>query len=120
MVTDRDAGRGAIGSRIALQAALERLAREPGRDYLVLSERGGVEVGIYRPVDEDSQSPHARDELYVIISGHGNFMLGPERLPFEPGDVFFVPAGEPHHFEEFSAGFVTWVIFFGGESGGDG
>jgi len=109
----------AANSRVALHAALERLAREPGKEYLVVLERAGVEVGIYRPVDQDSQSPHERDELYVIISGHGDFFLGPERLPFEPGDVLYVPAGESHHFENFSVGFATWVIFFeGGSDGG--
>ena len=39
------------------------------------------------------------------------------RVPFGPGDVLFVPAGTVHRFEDFSADFATWIVFYGPEGG---
>lgn len=33
------------------------------------------------------------------------------------GDAVFVPAGARHRFHSFSAGFATWVIFWGRKGG---
>jgi len=98
----------------------EGLARMPGPfgdHYDVLLRHGTLEVGLYAPKLTDPQTPHARDELYVVISGHGYFRNGRDRHPFAPGDVFFVPAQVEHRFEEFSEDLATWVIFFGPEGG---
>ncbi|WP_394771917.1 cupin domain-containing protein [Mucilaginibacter sp.] len=51
--------------------------------------------------------------MYVIISGEGNFLNNGESRTFGPGDVLFVPAGVEHRFQNFSADFATWVIFYG-------
>ncbi|WP_445680869.1 cupin domain-containing protein [Radicibacter daui] len=72
-----------------------------------------ISVELYAPVGFDGQSPHDRDELYIIASGTGIFSRGKERVPFGPGDLLYVPAYEPHRFEEFTEGFSTWVIFYG-------
>ena len=72
---------------------------------------------IYRPVGIDRQQPHAKDELYVVISGTGTFVHGDARSPFGPGDALFVRAGIVHRFEDFSADFATWVFFYGPEGG---
>ncbi len=48
-----------------------------------------------------------------MISGTGWFVAGNERMRFGPGDVFFMPAGAPHHFENFTDDFATWAIFAG-------
>src|SRR5438067_1650297 len=47
-------------------------------DYRWLIERDGFDVGIYRPDKVDTQTPHARDELYVVASGTGRFVVGAE------------------------------------------
>lgn len=51
-----------------------------------------TEVELYAPRGVDGQTPHRRDELYVVVSGTGEFVNGPEMHPFGPGDVLFVPA----------------------------
>lgn len=97
--------------------ALEQLSREGGADWRVLFEHGTAELGVYAPRGHDPQEPHDRDEIYVVISGTGTFLNGPERKRFKPGDLMFVPAGTVHRFEDFSGDFATWVIFYGPAGG---
>jgi mannose-6-phosphate isomerase-like protein (cupin superfamily) len=84
---------------------------------VTLLQRGTLSVELYAPQGEDRQTPHEQDELYVVISGHGEFLNGDERHPFEAGDLLFVPAGVEHRFLNFSDDFQTWVIFYGPPGG---
>ena len=97
-------------------AALEALG-STGAEFVTLFEQGTLEIEIYRPVGVDRQTPHAKDELYVVIAGTGSFVHGGERAPFGPGDVLFVRAGIVHRFEDFTPDFATWVFFYGPEGG---
>lgn len=72
---------------------------------------------IYKPDGVDRQQPHARDELYVVISGSGWFTNGGKRAEFSAGEVLFVGAGVEHRFEDFSPDFMTWVFFYGPTGG---
>jgi hypothetical protein len=85
--------------------------------FSVLFERGDVSIELYAPRGSDEQSPHTRDELYIIASGSGTFRRAGLVLEFNAGDLLFVPAHVDHRFERFSADFRTWVIFFGPEGG---
>lgn len=76
-----------------------------------------MSVEIYAPQGRDRQQPHAQDEIYVVIQGHGVFRHGDTTCAFGPGDWLFVPAGVEHRFLEFSADFQTWVIFYGPPGG---
>ena len=78
-----------------------------------LFERDDVSAVLSVPKDSDQQSPHSRDELYIVISGHGTFRRGSELVRFSPGDVLFVAANVAHKFESFSGDFRTWAVFFG-------
>lgn len=103
-----------------------------GRGTALLLAHGSMELRWFAPKREDAQTPHDRDELYIIASGSGVFTRGVESLPFDditlpiqgeervrfgPGDVLFVAAGTVHRFEEFSDDFATWVVFWGPEGG---
>lgn len=90
---------------------------DSGELFVELFKHGTLSVEVYRPIKKDLQKPHDRDEIYIIISGHGDFFSGQEVHRFIPGDFFFVPAGEPHHFDNFSEDFATWVIFYGPPGG---
>ena len=79
---------------------------------------GSMRVGLYAPHGEDRQTPHTQDELYLIARGEGEFVKNGERRRFRPQDVIFVEAGAAHRFENFSADFACWVIFWG-PSGGE-
>ncbi len=96
------------------------LAAMPGPDrdhYAILLEHGTLEVGLYAPRGQDPQTPHTRDELYVVMRGSGRFLNGDQRIEFGPGDVLFVPAGREHRFEQFSDDLALWVVFYGPEGG---
>lgn len=103
--------------QITVSEALEALREREGKIFAELFRHGSMSVEIYRPDGSDLQQPHARDEIYVIISGRGVFQNGSIQHPFGAGDVLFVPAGVEHRFLEFSADFKTWVIFYGPKGG---
>lgn len=103
-------------SRITVNEALARIPSRGVRHVRVLS-RGDLELQIYAPQDRDDQTPHDRDEMYVVSAGEGMFRNGPSIVPFGPGDVLLVPAGVEHRFESFSNDLAVWVIFFGPKGG---
>jgi mannose-6-phosphate isomerase-like protein (cupin superfamily) len=88
-----------------------------GKQYARLFVHGSATIEIYAPRGKDDQTPHERDELYVIASGSGTFVNGEQRMSFSKGDVLFAAAGEEHRFEDFSDDFYTWVIFYGPHGG---
>lgn len=97
---------------LTLFDSLARLTRDKS-EFARLLEKDGFDVGLYRPDGIDGQTPHARDEIYVIGAGSGEFVCEGERLPFSAGDAIHVPAGTEHRFEKFSTDFCAWVVFIG-------
>jgi len=85
--------------------------------FKVLFQHGTLEVEMYKPDKVDNQTPHTRDEVYIVASGAGTFINGSERHEFETGELLFVPAGVEHRFVDFTDDFSTWVIFYGPEGG---
>ena len=106
-----------MADRMTPSNALARLAAAGNAPFIELFRHGSLSVEIYKPDKVDRQSPHSRDELYVVVSGTGDFLCGDRRQPFQPGEVLFVPAGVPHRFEGFTDDFATWVFFYGPEGG---
>ncbi len=103
--------------RYTVENALRITAESERPIYGVLLEHGTLELGFYKPVGSDPQIPHDQDEMYIVQSGHGYFVHGDNREPFEPGEALFVPAGDTHRFEDFSDDFAAWVVFYGPEGG---
>ena len=100
--------------------ASDALARLPGPDgehFVELFKHGTLSVELYAPRRTDPQTPHPRDEVYVVVSGTGRFFRGDEEVVFERGDVLFVAAGVIHRFVDFSQDFVAWVFFYGPAGG---
>ena len=110
-----------------------RMPTDPGRATSLLMAHGTMELRWFSLTSDDPQTPHDRDELYVVVSGTGVFMraqeslplgddlslppMGEDRVAFGPGDVIFVPAGTEHRFESFSNDFACWIVFYGPEGG---
>jgi len=97
--------------RASLSEALARLPGADGERFATVIEHGTLTVEIYAPRGTDPQKPHTRDEVYVVMSGTGWFVNGPDRHRFAPGDVLFVPAGVEHRFEEFTDDLALWAMF---------
>jgi mannose-6-phosphate isomerase-like protein (cupin superfamily) len=75
-------------------------------------EKKGVKLVFFAPQGTDYQTFHEEDEFYFIARGKGKLLIAGEAFEFVSGDVFFVPARVPHHFEDFTADFATWAVFF--------
>ncbi len=94
-----------------------------GRRSAELFRHGSMHLRWYAPsasgLTHDPQTPHDQDEVYIVAAGTGTFLCGEERVAFGPGDALFVPAHVVHRFEDFSADFATWVVFYG-PTGGEG
>ena len=107
-----------MSAALAPADALAALAASTdGKPFLRLFAHGSLEVEVYKPVGRDLQTPHMRDEAYVVIAGHGTFSCNGEHTPFGPGALLFVPAGVEHRFEDFTDDFSTWVLFYGPHGG---
>jgi len=103
--------------RIGLDEAESLLPTPEGKRSATVFEHGSLQVKLYAPRDADKQSPHTRDEIYVIARGEGWFVNGGKRHRFSPHDVLFAKAGVVHRFEDFSDDFAVWVFFYGPEGG---
>jgi mannose-6-phosphate isomerase-like protein (cupin superfamily) len=106
-----------MSDRYTIEKALQLVAESAEHAYGVLLSHGTLELGYYKPDTVDPQQPHTQDEIYIVQSGRGYFVLGEERQPFEQGEALFVPAGVVHRFEDFSDDFAAYVIFYGPQGG---
>jgi mannose-6-phosphate isomerase-like protein (cupin superfamily) len=97
--------------------SMSRLPGPNGERWATVLEHGTLDLEIYAPRGADPQTPHTRDEIYVVVQGSGWFRNGAERHRFAPGDALFVPARVEHRFENFTDDLVVWVIFYGPEGG---
>jgi len=98
-------------------AAAALIPPERGQRSTRIFGHGTLELRWYAPRGQDTQTPHDRDEVYAVVSGHGTFLCNGVRAPFGPGDLLFAPAGAEHRFEAFSDDLAVWVIFYGPEGG---
>jgi mannose-6-phosphate isomerase-like protein (cupin superfamily) len=84
-----------------------------GKPYLEFVRSESLSVGLYvLPAGSvDGQQPHAQDEVYVVMSGSGQFTAGGETRPVNPGMTFFVPAGMRHWFHDIESELRLIVVF---------
>jgi mannose-6-phosphate isomerase-like protein (cupin superfamily) len=97
---------------LSLAAALV-LPLPEGRGSAQVFVDGDLEIRLYAPQGHDPQTPHDRDELYIVATGHGKFCVGERVDAFASGALLYVAAHEVHRFEDFSDDFAAWVVFYG-------
>jgi mannose-6-phosphate isomerase-like protein (cupin superfamily) len=105
--------------RVRFEDAAARLA-DHDASSLTVFRHGTLQVELSQPQARDAQTPHTRDEVYVVIRGTATFVHEGGREPCGPHDVLFAPAGLTHRFESVSEGFAVWVLFYGPEGGEEG
>lgn len=103
--------------RLSPREFLRKVPGKGGERFVAAFRHGTLEVELYAPRGNDPQQPHSRDEVYVVVSGRGEFVVGGDRHRFEEGDFLFVAAGIPHRFEKFSDDLAVWVLFYGPDGG---
>jgi len=105
---------------IRLAEAREHIPGSAGEHAVSFLRRGTVNamlaLGRYAPLPRPT-TPHAQDEIYVVIQGRGVFFHDGKREPFETGDLLFVAAGTEHRFEDFTDDLAVWVVFYGPDGG---
>jgi mannose-6-phosphate isomerase-like protein (cupin superfamily) len=93
-----------------IKRAKERLAEQGG--YEVVHATPGLEIGVYVLVapEPDRQSPHADDEVYIVLEGRGTLDVEGERIELQEGSAAFVPAGAEHRFIGYES--LTVLVIF--------
>lgn len=84
-------------------------------------ERRSAEVFVDRDLEirfaahpsDGPQTPHDRDEFYIVTSGAGHYRVEDRVTPVVPGDLLFAAAHTAHGFERISTDFSVWVVFYG-------
>ena len=104
-------------SHASVAEALLKGPPPPGNLAIPVFAHGSLVVELYAPNGRDPQTPHSRDEVYVVARGSAVLITGDERRPAGVGTFLFVRAGHPHHFEELSPDFAVWVFFYGPDGG---
>jgi mannose-6-phosphate isomerase-like protein (cupin superfamily) len=103
--------------KVTIAEAIAQLPGPPGPRSVAVLEHGSLLVKVYVPLGRDPQTPHTRDEIYVVAQGSGEFVSDQGRQNFGPQDLLFVPAGVEHRFENFTHDLIVWVMFYGPEGG---
>src|SRR4030095_104292 len=105
---------------IHLAEAQTSLPGPAGEHAVSVMQRGTlkamISLGRFAPLPKPT-TPHAPDELYVIIRGRGGVLPDGKRAPFEPVALLFVAAGTEHRFEDFTEDLAVWVVFYGPTGG---
>ncbi len=84
-----------------------------GRSYHEFLRRESMSAGIYQLAvsEPDRQQPHAEDEVYYVLAGHGAIEIDGVRTPVATGSVLFVPKAAQHRFVDFPDGLTLLVLF---------
>ncbi|HEX2591968.1 MAG TPA: cupin domain-containing protein [Rhizomicrobium sp.] len=102
-----------IGTPPPISVAAARLLDwKPGRSAEAFID-GDLEVRFTPKPTKGVQTPHLRDELYIIASGSGRYRVEDRVTEVGTGDLLFAAAGVEHGFEDFTDDFAIWVVFYG-------
>ena len=81
--------------------------------YLEFLRVPSLSAGLYRLAAgaRDPQLPHTEDEVYYIVSGRAEILVGEENREVEAGSLVFVAANVEHRFHSISED-LTVLVFF--------
>ena len=91
----------------------ELLAEHGDATYREVLRVPALSLGLFvaAPGHVDLQSPHAADEVYVVVAGRAALEVDGVRTPVEAGSVAYVPPGVPHRFVDVTEDLRVVVVF---------
>jgi mannose-6-phosphate isomerase-like protein (cupin superfamily) len=100
---------------------LETQRRGVDRRYLEFLRAPDLSGGLYvlEAGATDLQTPHAEDEVYVVMRGRCRFRAGEDEREVGPGSVLFVSARVEHRFVDIRERLEA-LVFFGPAEGSRG
>jgi mannose-6-phosphate isomerase-like protein (cupin superfamily) len=86
---------------------------ESGKPYHQFINEGTMSLGLYALAAgaDDTQSPHAEDEIYYVVSGRASIVVAGERRPVQPGSIVFVAKEVEHRFVDIEEDLSILVFF---------
>ena len=89
---------------------------QSGDSYLQFLNEASLSLGLYvLPAGStDTQSPHAEDEVYYVVSGRATVEVAGERRPVQPGSIIFVAKEVDHRFVDIEED-LSLLVFFAPE-----
>jgi mannose-6-phosphate isomerase-like protein (cupin superfamily) len=96
---------------ILLDAA-RHLPWKPGRSAEAFVD-GEMEIRFTPRPTKGMQTPHDRDEFYIVASGSGRYRAEDVVTEVGTGDLLFAAAHAAHGFEDYSDDFAIWIVFYG-------
>ena len=89
---------------------------QSGDSYLQFLNEASLSLGLYvLPAGSiDTQTPHAEDEVYYVVSGRATVEVAGERRPVQPGSMIFVAKDVDHRFVDIEED-LSLLVFFAPE-----
>lgn len=84
-----------------------------GEPYQCMVNEPGAQILIFAPRGTDHQTPHNRNEAYVVVRGSATLEIEGVAQPIAAGDLAWIPRQVTHRFDDISDDFSAWVMFFG-------
>jgi mannose-6-phosphate isomerase-like protein (cupin superfamily) len=90
-----------------------RATRASGASYHEFLRVPALSAAIYilPGGQEDTQTPHSEDEVYLVTRGSGRVQVGDELADVGPGSLIYVARDVEHRFLDFSEDLEILVIF---------
>ena len=104
---------------VTLDQAKAAGAQERGATPPLL-RHGAMRARYLEPELESDPESSDQDSIYIVADGYGALQSGEALSHVAPGDLLFVPAGEPHRFVDVTVGLAIWVIRYGPDGGDAG
>src|SRR5260370_38953542 len=93
-------------------AAARALPWKPGRSAEAFLD-GDLEIRFTPRPTNGPQTPHQRDEVYIVAAGTGFYRVEDRVTAAGPGDLCFAAAHVMPGFWDFSDDFPAWFLFDG-------
>ncbi len=84
-----------------------------GESYLQFINAGTLSLGLYvlAAGSADTQSPHAEDEIYYVVTGRGVIDVAGQRRRVQQGSIVFVGKEVDHRFVDIEEDLSILVFF---------